>query len=567
MASERSNNAVSKPFLKTGLGKLPPEIRKMIFINLLATPPPYAGHDFAINSAGPKNSASVPKKFIHIRASWHQVTRTCRQIHLEAYPLFFASESYYLANPQELKRCLREGVSYRITAPAIRHYTITTLCLEGFITCSPLYTNDEIDKILSNHLSRGRTRQQLEAETFKAVDDIARDRLAALPNLKTVGLRIRVGEEMIYVNLMYGVSGMRRGLVEFVDQSHWLIRNQHPNDVWRIQYACFTLADYGTDKNMEEIPYDRLRIEREVTDIDSRAPGLQEGDERYVEVQIQRHKREDKIRTTSKITDAHLEDFFGTPPTLYSETPDLNLNTSEPFVRSQSQEKHDSQSNEHSDQENDHALSEIASYDVSSIQSTEPSHQQAKNSLWPTYSTFSWHSLLTNTDSSPKSQTDSDDEDSNLQDESGLEDEVPQSTQNKATKAERDRRIRKRLPRQVQQLLSRFSDFLYPHTVEEADLVQEMLEALDLNHNEWTETGVREFIQSSTSEMREHGVGNPGATRHKATSMEKQPVTAFPEWIWSPYTFFLIWIILLTFCYLCLLVIFLTASLQNLHGS
>ena len=530
--TKRSKNAstkrsVSKPFLETGLGKLPPEIREMIFIRLLATPPPYAGHDFDINSAGPKNSPSAPKKFVHIKTSWYQVTQTCRQIYLESYPLFFASESYYLATPQELSRLLDYGC---VLNPSIwgcvfddlgcrhalslhfRRSNITALCLQGFVTDKSLLNKEAIDRILSNltgYRNAGRLRQQLEAQTFKGVDILACYRLSLLPNLKTVGLRMRVGQEMEYVNFMYGVSEMRRGLVEFVDQSHWLIRNQHPNEVWRIQYACFSLADYGRDENMKPIPYDRRRIEKEVTDIDSRAPGLQEGDERYVEVQIQRVKRDDEIGTVSKVSDADTEDLTDTRATSRPEPSDLHttqvgelqdiqepaheeveielevppteidddlqttplnfqdmlgpahddveielevppmemeddlqsspldnglsgteseqeiLNTSESFVRYQSQDDYDSQSNKHSDQENDDALSETANHDVSIIQSTKLSHQQAEESLLPTYSTFARHPVPTNTDSSRKFQTDSDDEDSNLQNESRLGDQAP----------------------------------------------------------------------------------------------------------------------------------------------
>ena len=604
-------------------------------MRLLATPPPYAGHDFATNSAGPKNSALAPKKFVHIKASWHQVTQTCRQIYLEANPLFFASESYYLASFHELTDLIE--YDYRVnpidwkhvlygysTVPLFRRDLITTLCLEGLVTDKPLYTIKQIDNMLSDptdYRSGGRTRQQLEAQTVKRLDTRACVRLSKLPNLETVGLRMRVGQEMEHVNFLYGVSGMSRGLVEFLDQSHWLIRTQDHNDEWRIQYSCFTFGDYARDKNMERIPYDRRLVEEEVTDIDSRAPGLQEGDERYIEAQIQRNKSDDnKTRTVSEISGAGPENPFDTRATLRPEPSDHSttqaeelqgildpahdegeievevppmemeedlqssqldndlsrteleqeiLNTSESFVRSQSQDDYDSQSNEPSVQENDHALSETASHDFSGIQSTEPSHQQAEEPLLPTYSKFAWHPTPTNTDSSRRFQTDSDDEDSNLQNKSRLGNQVPQSTQTKEDKAERHRRTRKRLLRQVQQPLSRFSNIPYPEPAEVMDSFRMLQELADLGINEETETGVQELIQFSTtsSEMREHGIKNPGATSQNATSIEKQPLTAFPKWFLLLSTFGQMWTVLLTFCYSCLLVIFVTASLQNLCGN
>ncbi len=108
--------------------------------------------------------------------------------------------------------------------------------------------------------------------------------LTCLPKTRNTDCDILV----FHVDLLYDLSGMRTGLVEFVDASHWLIRPQNPEDVWNIQCACFVNGNYGKGKDDENIPYDRRKIELDVTDIDSRAPGLKDGDERYIEAQIQR---------------------------------------------------------------------------------------------------------------------------------------------------------------------------------------------------------------------------------------------------------------------------------------
>ena len=613
--ADRSNNAVAKPFRHTGLGKLPPEIREIIFINLLASPPPYAGYDFNINSAGPENSPSAPKKFVDIKASWHQITQTCRQVYLESWPLFFASKSYYLANPQELRRLVEYGCR-RSLIPPFRHDTITTLCLEGLVTDKSLYTKEKIDQILSDptdYRSRISTRQQLEAQTFMSLDTGACHRLSNLSNLKTVGLRMRVGQEMEYVNFMYGVSDMPRGLVEFVDQSHWLIRTQHPNDVWRIQYSCFTCADYAHDKNAERISYDRRRIELEVTDIDSRAPGLKEGDERYVEVQIQRIKSDDDMETVSEVNDEDVEELFDVQATLHQELYDLSttqvgelqdilaptgdeneidlevpplemeddlqisplhndlsgteleqetLSTLEVlFGRPQSQDDYNLLSSGQPDQENDHVLSGTASQEVSGSQSKEQSEQQAVKSLLPTYSTFPWHPAPTYTESSRKFQTDSDDEGSHSQTESTFGEEVLQSTTGVRAQEERRRTVRKRLLRQFEQPLN-FSDIPRRHTEEEMELFHGLQELADLGINEQTETGVQKPIQSSSipSEFREHGIKNPGVTSQPASSIEKQPLMEFLIQFWSLPTCCAIFTISLAFGYSCLFLIFLTAS-------
>lgn len=221
---------------------------------------------------------------------------------LEARRVFFASKAYYLGNPYEA-----EHFSKFRFRPLFRYDTITALCFKDLVTYPPLYTKEEIDQICSDptdSLGHLMTRQQLEAMTFKHLNTTCHlDSLANLDSLKRVCLCMHVGEELQYISFLYGLTSFRKGLVEFVSASQWLIRPQHAGDVWRIQYSCFCYADYGRGKNDEDIPYAVRDIEQEITDIDSRAPGLKDGDERYVEVKIQRVARDPSL--VSKGQDTH----------------------------------------------------------------------------------------------------------------------------------------------------------------------------------------------------------------------------------------------------------------------
>lgn len=76
-----------QPFHTTHLGKVPPEIREKIFINLLALPPPYAGRNISIQdtstshaskAGGTQVSSSTP--CYHLKKSWLKALQTCRQI-------------------------------------------------------------------------------------------------------------------------------------------------------------------------------------------------------------------------------------------------------------------------------------------------------------------------------------------------------------------------------------------------------------------------------------------------------------------------------------------------------
>ena len=282
-----SHETSLKPFHQTHLGRLPPEIRVMIFTELLATPPAFAGHDFVTTSSNFRASSTAPTRFVHIKASWRQVMRTCRQIYFESHPIFFASKAYFFAKPPA-RLFEYSMISFR---QVLRLDTITALCLSGFVETLPLYSKERLDEIFSDPNDPRRnsnTRQQLEMQTFKTIRSDGIFGVRGLKSLRTVSLCMLVGEEMLYVNLLYGISEMRRGFVEFTDALRWVIREQNPEDAWSIQYSCFTSGDFNRGKDNETISYDRRRIEFEVTDIDSRAPGLREGDERFVEVSIQR---------------------------------------------------------------------------------------------------------------------------------------------------------------------------------------------------------------------------------------------------------------------------------------
>ena len=285
LLANNSHGIALKPFIQTHFGRMPPELREKVFIELLATPPSHAGHDFTTISPAHRKSTTAPTRFVHIKESWHQVTRTCRQVYVESRPIFFAAKSYYLAKPQEVLQVLCSP-----WRQVFRLDTITALCLKGLVREILLYTKEQVDEIMSNpndYRSRTMTREELAMTSFKMLSRSSIYNLKHLKNLRTVGLCFLVSEEVLYVDLLYCLTGMQRGLVEFVDASHWLIRPQRPEDVWSIQYACFSNGAYGKGKDDEAISNDRLRLEEEVTDIDSRAPELQEGDERYVEVQVQ----------------------------------------------------------------------------------------------------------------------------------------------------------------------------------------------------------------------------------------------------------------------------------------
>ncbi len=76
-----ASKPVLRPFLETGFGRLAPEIRAIIFTNLLATPPPCGGRDFRLEQESMVTRAPISLlKFVDLKASCLAALQICRQI-------------------------------------------------------------------------------------------------------------------------------------------------------------------------------------------------------------------------------------------------------------------------------------------------------------------------------------------------------------------------------------------------------------------------------------------------------------------------------------------------------
>ena len=286
-AESISRNLKTKPFLETNLGRLPPEIRGMIFINLLATPPQYSGRDFRVKQVPTAGQSPLSlTTFVDLRASCFAALQTCRQVYLEAFPIFYASKSYYFANSQDLAIFFKLGRRTRIGLRFFRVDTITSLCLKNLVVNKLKWTPRQVDDLISNVPTFNRA--TLEAERITELDSklIFAD-LEEMKCLRKICLCMCVGQELLYLRFLFGIKGLKRGVIGFVDNHHWTIRSQSVlEDIWSLQYTPFPVGFYRRGKDFEMLDYEVVRIQGEVLDIDSRASDLVEGDERWVEVEI-----------------------------------------------------------------------------------------------------------------------------------------------------------------------------------------------------------------------------------------------------------------------------------------
>ena len=296
-AEKTTENVRSKPFLETRFGGLAPEIREIVFVNLLATPPPDGGRDFRAEQTRIIDRSPISlSAFVDLKASCLAVLRTCRQIYLEAFPVFYARKFYYLANSQELATFHKFGGYLGVGPRLFRTDTITSLCLKDLVITVPRWTPYLIDRLTSQfHFAN---REKLEAERTNQLDPkLVLADLNDMKSLRKICLCMRVGQEWEYLYFLFRIRGLERGVIDFVDNFHWIIRSQNVlRHNWSLQYASFPTQFYKKGKYFETLNYHDVRIQGEVLNIDSRASDLVEGDERWVEVEMGSRNYEERLQ-------------------------------------------------------------------------------------------------------------------------------------------------------------------------------------------------------------------------------------------------------------------------------
>ena len=161
--------------------------------------------------------------------------------------------------------------------PLFRADTITSICVKDLVIKMPIGSHKPVELL----------------------DPLVPSNLFGnMKSLRKICLCMRVGQELKYLQFLFRIEGLRRGVVNFSDNSHWTIRSQNIlGDKWQLQYAYAQFPNLGPrrlGKNFQRV-YRYARFHGEILDIDSRASDLNEGDERWVEVDIGTRDYEGRI--------------------------------------------------------------------------------------------------------------------------------------------------------------------------------------------------------------------------------------------------------------------------------
>ena len=93
---------------------------------------------------------------------------------------------------------------------------------------------------------------------------------------------------------LFRLPGLRHGVVDFLDDSHWSIHPQYRGNEWKIQYTCY--GDETCDlEDIKLVSVDKINACRVKMQLESYASGLKIGEERCVEVDIARGENAEQM--------------------------------------------------------------------------------------------------------------------------------------------------------------------------------------------------------------------------------------------------------------------------------
>lgn len=232
-----------RPFPETGFGRLPGEIREMIYEHLLVAPPSQPtrylrvplitaanadmtsakGATVTADSKAVSAESSQLAPVQHPRSakvSYLAVLQTCRQINREAYHIFYAKNAFHFTNAPDLIAFLT-GIGH------VRRAELTSLHLEGLVVDQPLWIKDILESYcLENNISSVE-RKEREADRWRGIHPDIYEVTKLLDDCQKLSrllLEMRTCERFDYFLYLRYWLGRGRPVVYLVDGSHWVVR-------------------------------------------------------------------------------------------------------------------------------------------------------------------------------------------------------------------------------------------------------------------------------------------------------------------------------------------------------
>ena len=265
-------------WLASALGKIPAEVREIIYEHVLTVSTPQSpitirgpsdnkkenavneSLDDRENSCGGRDHSSPPN------LSTLAILQTCRLIHQEARDIYYASNAFRTTSPQDLLHFLQRLDLHR-------RDKLKTLDIEGLLTPEPIFSQKFLDQRHTQGAIDVATYQRLAAMrklSLGAAADAASELLRLCKGLRRIHFVLEEGEELSYISFLRKIGGYCKSQVDFVDESHWVLRSPVEAEEW---HTVFLMA-YRDGESRNAL-----------------FPLLLEGEQRRIEVEIVRGQK------------------------------------------------------------------------------------------------------------------------------------------------------------------------------------------------------------------------------------------------------------------------------------
>ena len=244
---QREKDRRLQAWLSSWFGRLPSEIRVMIYEHVLIVPPSRS----PITIRGPSEekkadsdkASAKPSSSTRPRVPALALLQTCRLIHREAQDIYYARNAFHTTSAKHLRRFLL-GIGLA------RCEVLTTLHIEGLLTREPMFEKDWLDH-QRRKTDMGDAEYQMLSNATKlklGPDAQAASRLLReCKRLRKVHLLMghpRKSDyvEMTYIDFVGSLAGERtENQVDFIDGSRWVVRASPDAREW---YSALIEAYY-----------------------------------------------------------------------------------------------------------------------------------------------------------------------------------------------------------------------------------------------------------------------------------------------------------------------------------
>lgn len=215
-----------RPFLRTHLGKLPPEIREEIWGYVISSlgecaieanaQEPQALTD-AMSSVA---LSEAPPPSTQNEVSCPALLQVCRVVYQEAKHIYYATTMFQFTDPSSLITFLKGiGIEQRSA--------ITVLRLGGLTSKRHHYTEERLDEYCRNGIIRADNRDIFASMTMTCEHPKAKEAISYLKeceHLKTIYVDMKVGQELQHILFLCHLYGHGKTVVDFPDTFHWTVR-------------------------------------------------------------------------------------------------------------------------------------------------------------------------------------------------------------------------------------------------------------------------------------------------------------------------------------------------------